>query len=94
LVSGLQGRSSGPDVVGPFTLTSGTRNVTLTHTGSSNFIVELISEDGVEWKLVANEIGAFSDTVPVNVSTSVFHIPPGVYALAVDADGSWTANIQ
>ena len=85
---------SGPDVVGPFNLTSGTRNVTLTHTGSSNFIVKLISEDGEEQELVANEIGAFSDTVPVTVSTSLFDLPPGAYALAVDADGSWTANIQ
>jgi hypothetical protein len=85
---------SGPDVVGPFTLTSGTRSVTLSHSGSSNFIVELISTDGEEWELVANVIGSYADTVPVDVSGSVLDLPPGVYALAIAADGNWTASIE
>lgn len=60
---------------------------TITHTGSSNFVVWTIGADGSQLDLLVNEIGNYSGVRPVD-----FRDNPA--ALQIEADGGWRIVIQ
>ena len=72
-----------------FYLSQGLHTISMTHSGSSNFIVKLLDNDGnpVDYSLV-NEIGSFNGSKAVKINYS------GIYLFNVQADGSWSINIQ
>ena len=57
------------------------------HTGSRNFIVESIADDGSTNELLVNEIGDY-------VGTVLFDDTDHSVAFAVDADGSWEIIVR
>jgi len=61
----------------------------MTHQGNRNFIVQLLDENGeqVSTSLV-NEIGRFDGSKAVRVPRD------GVYLFEVQADGSWTIQVE
>ena len=69
-------------------LDTGLTIVTLTHTGSSNFIVWLRDSSGEDIELLVNEIGPFNGSTAIGIAAS------GTYALDIDADGAWTVKIE
>lgn len=71
-----------------FTLTKGLAVFEMTHTGSSNFIVDLLDDTGTGIELLVNEIGTFDGSKAVKIPRD------GVYLLDVTADGQWTVNIK
>ncbi len=75
---------SGDDIV-DFELKSGLALFELSHAGDSNFIVHLVGDDDEAY--VANEIGAYSGIVAVEVEET------GTHTLEVRADGDWTAQV-
>ncbi len=75
-------------------LRQGTVFVNATHSGQGNFIVELYGINGNAWELLFNEIGQFSGQTAHTVSAGVATIDPGLYAVAVKADGNWTLAIN
>lgn len=72
----------------PFELSSGGYRVSLTHTGTGNFIVDLMDSSGNATESLANEIGNAN-------LTRVIRVDKGKYLFAVDhADGPWTIKIE
>jgi adenine-specific DNA methylase len=67
-----------------FTAKTGALRLTLQHTGSSNFIVELLDAQGRLVDLAANEIGPYQGTKVVRIPAN------GIYLFTVEADGAWT----
>ncbi|MFD1585416.1 hypothetical protein ACFR9U_00355 [Halorientalis brevis] len=78
-------RGSGPSVSGPFQFT-GTHVASATHSGESNFIVEVYPVAGAFAELVVNEIGQFE-------GESAFRFD-GLGWVAVQADGDWTVALE
>ena len=70
-----------------FTLNTGTKTFNMTHSGNSNFIVELLDKNGSFPNILANEIGDFTGSKAEFANTNV-------YAINVQADGDWTIDIQ
>ena len=60
---------------------------TITHHGSSNFVVWTVDANGSRMDLVVNEIGNYSGVRPIDFQES-----PA--ALQVEADGAWTIVVQ
>ena len=82
-------------MIGPILLRSGVSAASFSHVGSGNFIVQLMKSDGSLSELLVNDIGAYSGTVAVKVQEGAFFgLIPGVYALVIQADGSWTAEFK
>jgi hypothetical protein len=71
-----------------FSLTDGLKRISMTHDGTSNFIVELLDTEGnsVDGSFV-NEIGKFDGSTALKVSE-------GTYLLKIEADGNWTVTIK
>ena len=69
-------------------LDTGLTIITLTHTGSANFVVWLRDSNGDDVDLLVNEIGPFNGSTALGIATS------GNYALDIDADGAWTIKIE
>jgi len=76
---------TGPAATRMFRLEPGLSVFFMAHEGSSNFIVDLLDENGsqVAPMGLANEIGGFSGSVPVQIPRG------GQYLLDVQADGRW-----
>ena len=89
-----QGR--GDDVITWLNLDKGIFLITAKHTGSSNFIVALINENGSSKKFVVNEIGDYTGEQLVKVERGTFglNLSPGIYAIVVQADGEWTVTVK
>ena len=85
---------TGDAVTGPFQLPTGTIEFTLSHNGSSNFIVWLYSTNGEARELLANEIGTYHGSQIVGIQPGSFGTSPGVYLLSVRADGDWSVSIS
>lgn len=86
-----KGKSVTPFVV----LNPGTVVATMQHTGSRNFIVELMDKGGSTVDYLANQIGNFRGEKAVGVSaTSYMGARPGLHLLSVNADGEWTITLQ
>jgi hypothetical protein len=72
-----------------FALSAGLHRVHMTHQGDSNFIVDLLDENGGSVTLgLANEIGPFDGARAVQVPVD------GIYLFSVQANGPWTINID
>jgi hypothetical protein len=70
-----------------FSWPGGLMRVSFSHTGSSNFIIHLVSaSDGSVQEYMVNEIGS------VNGSRA-FSEPAGTYILDIQADGTWNVKI-
>ena len=84
----------GDEVSRVLVLDAGTIPVTLSHTGSSNFIVWAFSVDGSNAELLVNEIGDYEGTVALSVhSGSLIGLEPGLHVISVEADGSWAISL-
>lgn len=80
---------TGDTATNAFSLELGLTIIRLTHDGSSNFAVLLMNSDsGDRVELVANEIGTFDGSKPIEITTTGNHI------LDIDSDGNWTASIE
>lgn len=89
----LSGR--GDDVSPKFTLEEGVAIITTTHSGSSNFQLELLDNGGetVDW--LVNEIGVFDGSMAVGIrEDSWMGAKPGIHLLDITADGNWTVRIE
>jgi hypothetical protein len=76
------------DVVGPFYLEAGLHTFDMYHLGDSNFIVELLNEDGKTEDYLANEIGVWSGVQAAGVDKN------GYYYLSVTGDLYWSVDID
>jgi len=80
---------TGPDVVGPVELAGG-EVATASHSGDSNFIVEVAREDGsgiLSSDIVYNEVGS------VDESEAVVDLEGRCWVL-VEADGDWSIELE
>ena len=75
------------------TLGAGNKIISLTHSGSRNFIVRVHDDKGRSEGLV-NEIGNYSGTVFVRFGHDTFQLKPGPCIIEINADGAWTIEIQ
>ena len=83
------------DVAGPIELQAGLVDFTLVHSGTGNFVVDLMKPDGNLVDNLANESGSFRGTRRLGVRAgSAPGAEPGVHGLFVTADGDWTISIQ
>ena len=71
-----------------FTLSEGLSIFTMKHSGSSNFIIQLLDNHGEYVDNLVNEIGEFDGAKAIGTAES------GNYILDIDADGPWTVNIS
>jgi hypothetical protein len=78
----------GHRAISPIELDAGLTIITLTHTGSSNFVVWLRDSSGEDIELLVNEIGTFNGSTALGIPVS------GAYALDINADGGWTVKIE
>lgn len=85
---------NGSDVIKWLLFREGQYVLTAEHSGSRNFIVRLLKSDGTEEDLVINQIGSYSGEHLLDVREGIFTLPPGLYALVVEADGSWEVSIE
>ncbi len=89
-VTSAQGMSNisgkGMFVTAPFSLNKGLTRFTLTHDGKSNFIVQLLNQNGEMEALYSNNIGNYE-------GSRIEYIDSGIHLLNIDADGNWTINI-
>jgi hypothetical protein len=77
----------GPKATDQFYLPQGLIRFEMSHDGTSNFIIQLLDDQGNTQEYLVNEIGKFQG------STAVGLVIAGNYLLDIDADGKWTVNI-
>jgi len=81
---------SGDSVSPEFTLPEGVTMIGLAHNGTSNFIVELLSETGETVGLLVNTIDRYTGIRAIGVQEdAIIGIRPGTYVLGITADGDW-----
>jgi len=86
---------SGDGASTPFMLDEDIAMFTLTHNGSANFIVELLSAEGNLADLLVNEIGSYEGSKAVGIRNGAIIGPqPGIHLLNITADGAWTVTIE
>ena len=90
----VSAEGSGDSVATWINFDEGTHVVSLTHSGSANFIAQLIAADGSGTELLVNDIGAYDGQVLVKAGSGILDLAPGLYALVLEADGDWTASID
>lgn len=94
-ITDIQLSGHGDDITQSFVLTTGVAIFQMSHVGSSNFAIWLVTQGGVEEELLANEIGSYQGSTLVGVTTSYSgDVVPGTYYLEVTADGDWTVTIS
>lgn len=85
----------GDDVTPKFTLEQGITIITMTHDGSSNFVIKLLNDKGDWVDLLVNEIGAFEGSKAIGVRTdNIIGAKPGTHLLDVTADSNWEVVIE
>jgi hypothetical protein len=85
---------SGDNVVAPLLFRSGIVAAKFTHSGSANFIVQLLPADGSNSTLLVNEIGSYSGSQAITVGGGLFNPSPGIHAIVIQADGNWTLSLN
>jgi len=86
---------TGDDVSAKFMLEEGITIISMTHSGESNFAVELLNDAGETAELLVNEIGAFEGSKAIGVRQDSFMgAKPGTHLLNITADGSWTIKVE
>lgn len=78
---------SGQSVAGPFPLKTGLARIAMTSSGTRNFIVKLMDDQGKTVELLANQIGAWEGEKAVRVEKAGSHL------IDVAASGAWTITI-
>jgi hypothetical protein len=63
---------------------------TITHRGSSNFIVKSIDSDGSDIDLIVNEIGRYTGTHLLDITDT----QGALSAIQVEADGAWSIVVK
>ncbi len=76
----------GQTATAQFYLPQGLIKLELSHDGTSNFIIELIDNQGKTKDYIVNEIGKFSGSKTVGIDIA------GNYLLNVNADGNWNVK--
>lgn len=71
-----------------FRLETGLSVFKMTHSGSSNFIVYLLDNEGNKVKLLVNKIGPFDGSKAVKISRA------GDYLLDITAGGRWAIGVE
>ena len=85
----------GDDVSSSFDLNEGIAIFDMTYSGGSNFIIWLYNADTGERKeLLVNEIGSYSGSGLIGVTTGGSGVSPGKYVLEVTASGSWQVTVE
>ncbi len=85
----------GDDVSSKFTLEEGIAIITMTHSGDSNFAIELLDNTGGYVELLVNEIGVFDGSKAIGVrEDNIIGAKPGIHLLNITADGNWTVLIK
>ena len=79
---------TGDDLTAFFHLDAGVHIAEFSHTGTRNFIVWLIDEQGSQVDLLVNTIGPYGGRRSFRISES------GLYAYSVSADGQWAADVE
>ncbi len=81
---------AGPEATRPFQLEEGLTVIEMSHQGDSNFIVDILDENGnsVAPMGVANVIGPFEGSTPVQITRS------GQYLLDVQNAGQWQIQVK
>ena len=80
-----RGQGIGDQVIAFSRSPSGLKKMTLTHLGSSNFIVKPVDSKGSVGMSLVNEIGQYKGTV---------RLPSGTKYLWVQADGEWNYSVS
>jgi len=78
----------GPQVSDAFTLASGLTTFHMEHSGSANFIVWLLDDQGDWVDLLVNKIGSFDGSKAIGIDA------PGIHLLDIQADGSWAITVE
>lgn len=85
---------SGDELTAEFDLTNGLLVLEASHSGSGNFIVQLLSAEG-DRELSINAIGAYSGVRGHQVKEgALFALAPGAFRVEVNADGPWTVDLS
>ena len=71
-----------------FTLGSGLTTFHMEHTGSANFVVVLLDDQGNWVDLLVNEIGSFNGSKAIGIDA------PGIHLLDIQANGDWEISIE
>ena len=82
---------AGDDVKGPINLETGTKSVAITHSGSTDFVVELVNADGTLAENLVNIVGSYDGTIEVKIHPMI-GLTPDIYGLVITADGEWTVD--
>lgn len=91
----IQLKGQGDDVSPKFILGEGISIITMNHDGNSNFIVQLMNENGDLVDLLVNETGSFKGSKAIGVRKDNFMgAKPGAYIVNVTADGNWEILIE
>lgn len=86
-LSSLKFSGTGDTGTDRFKLESGFVVIDATHSGSRNFILELLDTNGNSVELVVNDIGPYE-------GSQAFIVPAGEYLYNISADGSWTVEMS
>jgi len=77
-----------PEATSKFSLETGLSVFRMNHDGDRNFIVWLLNDEGDQIDILVNKIGEFDGSKAVGITKQ------GDYILDINADGSWTINIE
>ena len=87
-------KSSGQGVIKWIDFPSGNFKLSMEHTGTKIFQAYLLKSDGSHTEMMVDNAGSWSGNRLINFSKDyVFGLEPGLYALAIVADGEWTVTI-
>ena len=89
-ISGSSVSGKGDHITGVISGLSGRKTVTMTHNGSSNFIVKIYTYNGGKYGYdsAANKIGNYSGQTSVSFKTG------SKYFFSIQANGDWTVSIS
>ena len=88
-------KGNGDSVSAKFELVAGIATFEMSHDGTSNFIVQLMSDSGETVDFLVNAIGQYSGTRAVGVQKdAIMGAKPGTHLLNIQADGSWNITIR
>ena len=84
---------NGDSVLGPFELVDGIAILTASHSGTKNFIVQLIGAKGGEDYSI-NAIGAYNGSRGHSIPGRIGRLQADEYRLNVTADGAWRIGVS
>lgn len=86
---------TGNNVLSPIRLDAGEVRLRFTYKSDSAFTARLLHQDGKRAFMVGRGVGPYDGDRRVTVGTDASSdLVPGIYLLAVQADGEWTASME